>query len=117
MSVDPLDLADVMDRVQDDVDLLLELLDIFVEDYEKKRPRLEKSINDKDFGQTHSLAHSLKGAASNIGAKPLFETFVKLDEMAKNNDLNQAATVLAAMTQRFNHLKRRIATLKTEFKR
>ena len=83
MSPQVLDLADVLERVQGDKQLLLELLDIFTEDYQKKIKLLDKSIKDNDYGQTHSLAHSLKGAAGNIAAKALYETFSKLDDMAK----------------------------------
>ncbi len=116
MSLKIIDLADVLERVQGDKKLLLELLDIFVEDYQKKIKLLEKSVSDNDYGQAHSLAHSLKGASGNIGAKAIYETFFQLDQMAKNNDLSQAADILAEMTQCFKNLKERIAALKKEFK-
>ena len=110
-----IDLVDVLERVQGDKDLLLELLDIFVDDYQKKRKFLEKSVHDNDSGQTHSLAHSLKGAAGNIGAKALFETFSKLDQMAKSHNLSEAPGVLAEMAERFENLKQCIVSLKKEF--
>ena len=41
MSEEILDLKEVMERVQDDKELLLELFDIFITDYSEKRKLLE----------------------------------------------------------------------------
>ena len=65
MSDEVLDLNEFLERVQDDKELLLELLDIFSDDYQKKRVQLEEAVNKNDSEQIKSVAHSLKGASGN----------------------------------------------------
>ena len=64
-----IDLEDVLDRVQDDMELLLELFDIFEGDFEIKRKEFDQCLSDGNMEMVKNIAHSLKGAAGNISAK------------------------------------------------
>ncbi len=57
-----IDLDDVLERVQDYWDLLMELFDIFQEDYKDKLSQLQKLVGEQNFVQIRNVAHSLKGA-------------------------------------------------------
>jgi len=85
MSEDLLDVNEFMERVQDDKELLLELLDIFLADYMEKRKTLQEAVDGQDFEQIKGVAHSLKGASGNISAKSMCEIFSSLEEMGKNS--------------------------------
>ena len=52
MKKNAIDLEDVLERVQDDWELLLELLDIFEQDYAVKRPALGQLVQQKNFDKT-----------------------------------------------------------------
>jgi HPt (histidine-containing phosphotransfer) domain-containing protein len=117
MSDQLLDLAEFKERVQDDIDLLLELLDIFTADYVGKRKALEEAVGKKDFEQLKSVAHSLKGASGNISAKNLREIFMKLEEMGKANDVSNANALLAQLDQAYVALEGRINEVKQELKK
>lgn len=115
MSEEILDLNELLERVQDDKELLVELLDIFVEDFQEKDKQLAAAIEQKNYDQIKSIAHSLKGASGNISAKALREVCIKIEEMGKANDLTGAADVVADMGKEFEALSSRISEVKNEF--
>lgn len=111
-----IDLDDVLERVQDDWDLLLELLDIFEQDYILKRPLFDEFLSQKNFDKMRDLGHSLKGASGNISAKDLFESFLQIEKMAENKDLSRMEGILKAIDQQFVALQECIAQLKKDYK-
>lgn len=114
MSQEAIDLPEFLDRVQDDKELLLELLDIFSEDYQQKRRQLGESVRSQNFEDIKNIAHSMKGASGNISAKPVREIFLTLEIMGKNNDLSGIDDLLIKLDARFEELRQRIATIKEE---
>ncbi|OGW97716.1 MAG: hypothetical protein A2Z81_05070 [Omnitrophica WOR_2 bacterium GWA2_45_18] len=116
MSEEVIDVPEFLERVQDDKELLFELLDIFVGDYRGKRKSLGEAIKKNDYEEVRMIAHSLKGASGNVSAKALRQTFIKIEEMRKQNDYTGAEETLKTMDQRFEELLKRISVLKEELK-
>lgn len=114
MSDDVLDLAEFKDRVQDDTELLLELLDIYTADFKEKRPKIEEAVKAGNADEVRSLAHSLKGASGNISAKSLRETFLELENKGKSGDLTGADALLQEIDQKFAAFAERMANVKNE---
>ena len=114
MNDDVLDLQEFLDRVQDDKDLLLELLDIFSEDYQVKRKGLDLAVSQKNYEDLRGIAHSLKGATGNISAKSLRMLFMKLEEMGKNNTVDGAAPILIHVDEEFKKFQERVSIVKKE---
>ena len=79
MSEEIIDLKDVLERVQDDKELLAELFDIYQEDFVVKRKALGDAIAAKDIAKIKEVAHSMKGSSGNISAKPLHAACLKLE--------------------------------------
>ena len=104
MNKEILDLDEFMERVQDDKELLLELLDIFSEDYTKKRILLEKNIKKNDYNEVRGIAHSLKGASSNISAKPLHQLMSDLEDAGINQVLDGAEDLLKRLDVEYKKL-------------
>lgn len=117
MSEEAIDVKEVLERVQDDKELLLELLDIFKDDYEEKRKVLDQLVVDKNYEQLKSIAHSMKGASGNISAKKLHVIFAKLEQMAKENNLTDANQVLADLDKQYSEVAVHMTKLKTDFKK
>ena len=105
MNDEAIDLKEVMDRVQDDRELLIELLQIFSDDYVQKKKMLDEAVTKNDFEQVRNIAHGLKGASGNISAKELRSSFSNLGQMAKSKDFSKAKETLALIDQQFNELK------------
>ncbi len=117
MSEESIDVKEVLERVQDDKELLLELFDIFQQDYAEKRRNLNDFIARKDFEQIKALAHSLKGASGNISAKKLNVLFVKLEQLGKSNDLTNINPFLKDLDEQYGLVQAHIVQLKKDFKK
>lgn len=113
MNKEVLDLEDVMERVQDDMELLLELLDIFHNDFLEKRKKITRLVKEGDCEHLRDLAHSLKGAAGNISAKSLFASFLKLEKMAEEKKLVNIDELLSLIDRQFQDLSAAAKELKT----
>jgi len=114
MSDEILDLNEFLERVQNDKKLLLELLDIFVEDFQQKRKLIDEAVAKSDYEQIKRISHSLKGSSGNISAKSLREILLKFEEMGKNSNLSGVDEVLVEIDAQFQKLIDRIHGLKEE---
>jgi len=114
MSENTLDLNEFMERVQEDKELLLELLDIFVDDYVKKRKLLQDAVDQSDYEQIRNIAHSLKGSSGNISAKDLRLIFMDVEEMGKISNVEGIDDKLTAMDKEYELLTVRIEEVKKE---
>jgi two-component system, sensor histidine kinase and response regulator len=116
MNDDILDLPDLMDRVQGDVELALELFDIYQDDYQGKRVELGAAVRDGNVVEVRNVAHSLKGASGNISARQMRDSFYQLEEMGKIGELKGAAEILEKVDQDYQALSQRMTALREELK-
>lgn len=115
MADDIIDLADVLERVQDDKELLLELLDIYQEDFLLKREALAQAIAGNDIAKVKEVAHSMKGASGNISAKRLYASCLQLEQLAKEGKTDGMDLVLKAIDGQFEEVKANAIKLKQQF--
>lgn len=116
MKKSAIDLDDVLERVQGDWDLLLELLDIFAQDYLVKRPLLDEFLSQSNFDKLRDIGHSLKGASGNISAKDLFASFLQIEKMAESKNLSRIGGILKDVDRQFAELQECIAQIKDDYK-
>ena len=114
MSDEVLHLEEFLERVQNDKNLLLELLDIFIEDFYQKRKLMDEAVSTNDYEQIKRISHSLKGSSGNISAKSLRAILLKFESMGKNNNLAGVDEVLLNIDEEFKKLLGRIKDLKEE---
>ncbi|MDP2653004.1 MAG: Hpt domain-containing protein [Candidatus Omnitrophota bacterium] len=98
------DLEDVLERVQGDKDLLLELMDIFSEDYAEKKDILLDLLEDVNFEEIRNVAHSIKGAAGNISAKSVHAVAERIEKMAEHKEQKDLGDALRKMDEEFAKL-------------
>ena len=105
MSEEIIDLKDVMERVQDDKELLDELFDIYQEDFVVKRKALGEAIVAHDIVKIKEVAHSMKGSSGNISAKSLHTACLKLEMLAKEGKTDGMQEVAVAIDGYFEQVK------------
>jgi len=110
-----IDLNDVLERVQNDTELLIELLDIFLEDYQEKYKQLEELIQQGDFEQIRNVAHSLKGAAGNISAIDFHHSFATMEQNAGANDLDGIKEMMQKLNDDYPGLQQSINEIKATY--
>jgi two-component system, sensor histidine kinase and response regulator len=63
----------LLERVAGDEQLMIEVINIFLEDCPPQLGGIRRAVEAKDPGLIRTTAHALKGAAGNLGANGLFE--------------------------------------------
>ncbi|MCK5579781.1 MAG: Hpt domain-containing protein [Candidatus Omnitrophica bacterium] len=96
-----IDLDEVMERVQDDRELLEELLEIFEEDHQEKISLLKGVVEEGGFEQIKDITHSMKGAAGNISAKAIYSTCARIEQMAAKRDINEIKECVSVLEEQF----------------
>ena len=105
MSEEIIDLKDVLERVQDDKELLAELFDIYEEDFVIKRKDLGEAIAANNIVKIKEVAHSMKGASGNISAKPLHAACLQLETLAKSGKTDGMNEVVSNIDGYFEQIK------------
>jgi HPt (histidine-containing phosphotransfer) domain-containing protein len=82
------------------------LIDLFVVDLPRHLDLVSKAINEKDALTLRRGAHTIKGAASNMGAMPLASIASRIEEDARVLDFKKAATWLPELLDEFSRAKR-----------
>jgi len=116
MSHEAIDVTEVLERVQNDYELLIELLDIFQEDYKEKRQAFDVAIQRKSSDELRNLAHSLKGASSNISAKKIHDLFAQLEHMAEEGQWEHVDNLVGQIDTTYRELLDFIIKFKKKMK-
>lgn len=80
------DLEAIKERIGFDMELIQELLSIFITSTAGQIDTLKDSVRTRDFNAISSIAHSIKGASSNVGAMKLSKVSRLLEEKAMAKD-------------------------------
>jgi HPt (histidine-containing phosphotransfer) domain-containing protein len=110
-----IDLKDALERVQDDKDLLLELFDIFTEDFAAKYPVFQQACQKGDGVTFKMMAHGFKGATGNISAARMHANCIELDNKAKTGDISGAGPQVELLGRQFEEFKAEAARVRKEF--
>jgi len=103
--IQPIDFGEVLDRIGGDTSFLKELLNIYFQEYEKKKGLLARAIADQDFTQLSELGHSLKGSSANLSLTRLRKTAYVLETAGKEKKLQQAREAVQALDMEVESLK------------
>ena len=98
-------------RLDQDQELLEMLLSVALDDIPNELAGLAAALELPDAGSATRHAHSIKGAAANIGAIALADRAAGIEIVAKAGDLAAAADLLAAAKADFDAFAARIGAL------
>ena len=101
-------LPELLERVDNDQELLRDLLNIFKEDFPRTMRSLESAVAVADLKGAARLSHTLKGMLSSLGAMRASTAASRLEQLA-------SAGETASLKDAFVALEREAATLLPEF--
>jgi HPt (histidine-containing phosphotransfer) domain-containing protein len=87
----PFDEAALQERVEGDVELLREIIKLFLADSPRLIEDVRAAVAAGDAAALKRAAHTLKGAAANFGAAPVVAAALELEMMGRTGDLSGAA--------------------------
>jgi signal transduction histidine kinase/HPt (histidine-containing phosphotransfer) domain-containing protein len=86
-----------MEVVGGDMELLREITALFLDDVPGKVAMMREAIHKADMARVEGTAQEIKGAAANIGAKAIERLSFQIEGIAREGNLDEAATALAEM--------------------
>jgi signal transduction histidine kinase/DNA-binding response OmpR family regulator len=98
------DQAAMLAAVEGDVELLRELVGLFLEDYPQRVAELRQAIAAGDANTVARLAHALKGAVGNLGAHAAGVAALSLEQAGWAGDMVQIPAAFAALEQEMARL-------------
>jgi len=96
-----IDMAEVLERAGGDMELVIEVAGLFLDDYPRLLSEMEQSIEQGDREMLRRSAHTLKGSAANIAAKPVAEAALKLEMI----DMAHAVEAYMALENEIDYLR------------
>lgn len=79
---------ELFERLDDDQELLVELIEIFLSEYPESIQSIASAIQAQDPEALRIAAHTLKGAVGNFCAYKAMEAAEQLEMSGRNKDLN-----------------------------
>jgi HPt (histidine-containing phosphotransfer) domain-containing protein len=82
-----MDVAQALERMEGDRELLAELAHLFTDEWPKSAVEIEAGLKAGDTTLLERLAHGLKGAAANVGAERLSTAALEMEKMSTARNL------------------------------
>jgi len=79
----PLDVAAMRQQLGDDEELFADLIELFLADYPGRLQALETALAASDFAGVRSVAHTIKGGASNLCASRVVQAARTLEAVSE----------------------------------
>ncbi len=102
---EPIDTASALARVEGDVELLHELVALFLKELPDLVTDLRGAVTAGDARAIERAAHKLKGSVGNFSAHPAFEAALRLENIGRAGDLTEAELSYYALLQEIEVLK------------
>ena len=107
-----LDLDAALGRVDGDRELLVEMADLFLDEYPRLLTTLRDAVAHGNAQTATYAAHTLKGSVANFAAMPAFTAAQKIERIARQGDLAQAHAAFADLEAQLTRLKPVLTNLK-----
>ena len=92
-----LDHPALLAQVGGDMELLRDIVSLFIEDYPRGLSEIRAAIGCNDSRALESAAHALRGAASNFHAKSTVEAAMRLEEIGRTANMIHAVGALSVL--------------------
>jgi CheY-like chemotaxis protein len=108
---DAVDERALVSRLGDDRHLLAELIAVFLADCPLMRDAVHGAVSAGDAGALRVAAHKLKGSVANFSAKGAYEAALRLENLARQQDLRAAPAACAVLDKELRKLRRALKDL------
>ena len=94
-----------LDRMEGDEELLLEMIELFLEDCPNQEASIQEALTSQDVDRLTIAAHTFKGSVGNFGAKRVYDAAHELENLAKEADFDTSQTVWSELQREIDVLK------------
>lgn len=104
-SEEVVDFVALLARVENDVELLDEMIELFLENSPLLMAEIESGVSQRDSQVVERTAHALKGAMQSIGAMPAARAALQLEDVGRAHDLSAVDEALVDLKEEFERLR------------
>ncbi len=108
------DRGKMLDRLGGDTELLVEVVDLFIEDYPRLLSQIREAIAQGNAKTLHKAAHALKGSVSIFAAEAASRAAFRLESMGSIGDLSRAREALLDLEGEIDLVVRELVSLAQE---
>lgn len=105
-------LAEALERVEGDLDLLKEMVDLFLEECPRMLTKIEDAMAANNAQALQNASHTLKGAVSNFAASAATAASFALEKMGREQNLTDSAATLSMLKRELELLSFALEALK-----
>lgn len=99
-----------------DKEIVVEIINIFIDEYPERMETLRKNIDEKDFDQIKFNAHSMKGVVANFVAPEVQELARQLEIKGANKDPEDVEELFNRLKEKAGQVIEELEVLKADFK-
>jgi PAS domain S-box-containing protein len=89
----------------DEGDILVEIIDLFLQDTPNKLSLISKAIDEADAKALEHTAHSLKSSCGNLGARYMHRICADLEALGRSQQITAAVNLLAKLQTEYARVK------------
>jgi CheY-like chemotaxis protein/HPt (histidine-containing phosphotransfer) domain-containing protein len=104
------DVQGMLERMMGDKELAKMIVEGFIGDLPKQIQAMKNFIENKDIVGCERQAHTIKGAAANVGGRALSSAASEMEILAKNGDIIGFQSLLIEMEKKFDQLRNSMET-------
>jgi len=103
-----------LERVDGDTALLSEIVDLFLSDVDALTDDIRQAVTAADASRIMRSAHRLKGSVATLAARRATEAALRLENIGRSGDVNDAASAFAALEAEVVRLPQALKALVAE---
>jgi HPt (histidine-containing phosphotransfer) domain-containing protein len=101
----------LLGRLDGDEELFKEIVKTFLDDAPLQVEKLKQALMEENLNQLEKQAHSLKGAAMNIGGNALQAIAFEVELSGKKGDLKRTQELIPRLEKEFTRLQKALSSL------
>ena len=105
------DRAEALSRVEDDVELLQEIVNLFLETYPGQLSAVREALARRDAGALARATHTFRGSVGNLSKKVAVGTALRLESAGRDGDWASAERLFATLEEEVERLRSALAAL------
>ena len=99
MSNSSINFSELLERVENDRELLRDLLLIFKEEFPRLNQALHDAVESREAKRVTAEAHTLKGMLSHLAARQAADAAARLEQLGRKEKTSEFTGALAAFDQ------------------
>ena len=99
-------------RVEGDTELLLEIIEVFLDDSPRLMGRIREALKRRDLKSLEQAAHTLKGSVGNFGAPIAYAAALKLEKIGREGNVERAQEAWMELEEAMEQLKPALVLLR-----